>query len=768
MNALKKRIYWAVCCSTVSYLALSIHSANDVYAEAVSLPPVAVDPPKRQVVQRPRVQKGAKKKAAPLVAAPARQAEPVPYLTPSTGTLGAPLPVYPGGQVATGGRLGLLGNRSAMDTPFNQTSYTAKLIQDQQARTVADVVANDPSVRLVSNAGSNFDVYHIRGFYYENGDISLNGLYGMAPYYSTAVNFVERVEILKGPNALLNGMPPAGSVGGSINLVTKQAPDLPITQLTTTYQSKTQFGTLVDVARRFGDHKEWGVRFNGGYRNGKTAFDNQTDEFGNAVLNLDYRGERVRFSADMGYQADNLTVPQRFILLFANPSLTAVPPPPRAGSTYGQPPWSYWKPKDKFAMAQGEVDITDNITAYGALGWHHTGIDFRYLSPNVTNIGGLGNWQARPAAGRSEFETRAGQTGVRANVDTGPVNHFLTVNYSEVSQQNDNSFYGFLNSPFVFSNLYNPLVIPLPTTPLFQTSTIDTKLSSTGLADTMSILNKRIQLTVGVRRQTVEIGNVATRYPANTTTTTSYEESTWSPAYALVVKPLENVSLYANYIEGLQPGTVVGAGFLNAGQVFPPYRTTQKEAGVKVDFGRVTTTVAAFEITRPSLVTIGGVNGVQTPDGEQRNRGLEFNVFGELTPTIRVLGGVAFIDGRLTKTQNGTNDGHKAQGVADVNLNIGAEWDTWFAPGLTVNGRAIYTSSQYINAANTLSIPEWTRVDLGARYTFTSPWNGKPIVVRFAVENVFNKSYWNQSYSGDGVVSVGAPRTYLASSTFNF
>ena len=390
MDSLKKKIFWAVCCGTVSYLALSIHSANDVYAEAVSLPPVAVDPPKRKAAQRPKTQKGAKQKAATRVEAPARRAEPVPYLTPSTGVLGAPPPPYAGGQVATGGRLGLLGNRSVMDTPFSQTSYTAKLIQDQQARTIGDVVMNDPSVRLVSNAGSNFDVYHIRGFYYENSDVALNGLYGLAPFYSTAVNFVERVEILKGPSALLNGMPPAGAIGGSINLITKQAPDFPITQLTTTYQSKAHFGTLVDLARRFGDRKEFGVRFNAGYRNGKTAYDNQTDEFGNAVLNLDYRGERVRVSADLGYQADNLSVPQRFILIPS--ALPFVPPPPAAGSTYGQPSWSFWKPKDKFAMVQGEVDITDNITAYGALGWHHSGIDFRYVSPTVIAVNG--NWRA--------------------------------------------------------------------------------------------------------------------------------------------------------------------------------------------------------------------------------------------------------------------------------------------------------------------------------------------------------------------------------------
>ena len=74
-------------------------------------------------------------------------------MTPSTGTLGAPPAPYAGGQVATGGSLGLLGNRSVMDTPFNQTNYTAELIANQQARTIRDVLVNDPSVRVDSGGG---------------------------------------------------------------------------------------------------------------------------------------------------------------------------------------------------------------------------------------------------------------------------------------------------------------------------------------------------------------------------------------------------------------------------------------------------------------------------------------------------------------------------------------------------------------------------------------------------------------------------------------
>ena len=66
-------------------------------------------------------------------------------VTGSQVTLTAP---YAGGQVARGGRVGLFGNLAVMDTPFATTSYTGDLARDQQARSVADVLQNDPAVRV--------------------------------------------------------------------------------------------------------------------------------------------------------------------------------------------------------------------------------------------------------------------------------------------------------------------------------------------------------------------------------------------------------------------------------------------------------------------------------------------------------------------------------------------------------------------------------------------------------------------------------------------
>jgi iron complex outermembrane recepter protein len=778
----------AVSLSAVSYFALSLNITGSESAFAQSnLPPVTVDAPAQQRARpaAPRSQTSASRVQRRVAAPAPRRVEPVPYVVPPTGNLGAPPRPYAGGQVASGGSLGLLGNRGVMDTPFNQTSYTAELIKNQQARTIRDVLANDPSVRVVQAAGGGADTLFIRGFYYDSGDFGLNGLYGIAPYYSIGANFIERVEVLKGPSAVLNGMTTGGTgvssggaVGGSINLITKHAPDVDITQLTSTYVSKSQFGGQMDVSRRYGEHKEWGVRLNSTYSNGNTPWNRQTDEFGNVHLGLDYRGENARMEVDVGYQADNLNPPMRF---FNVPTTTTlIPPPPKAGFNF-QVPWAYYAPTDFFSTVRGEVDVNDWITAYAAFGYHDSNINYAYPSPNLSNtapgqltsppgVFQLGGLWSRPFAGKETFETLAGEAGIRANVDTGPVNHALNVNYSindrtynqTVRTRSSNAL-----SDIIFWNLYaEPTNIPRPNfTTLSASQVTGVSLSSVGVADTMSILNKRVQLTVGVRHQTAgtEITNILT--PA--LSRPQQDTSVWTPAYALVVKPVENISLYANYIQGLQTPVVVSGNFTNVGTVFPPSTTTQAETGVKIDTGRLTTTLSLFEIEQPSVISVAsGVTASQQLNGRQRNRGAELNVFGEITPTIRVLGGVALIDGRQVQTLNGATDGRTAVGVPAVTANIGAEWDTPFVPDLTLTGRVIYTGSQYVNITNTLSLPEWTRVDIGARYTFKSPWNGKPIVIRANIENVANNAYWASAYSG--VITLAAPRTYLLSTTFNF
>ena len=75
-----------------------------------------------------------------------------------------PTRAYAGGQTARGGRVGLLGNKEAMDTPFSVSTYTARRMEDQQATTLADVLNKDASVRFTGQTGGVTDSFYIRGF----------------------------------------------------------------------------------------------------------------------------------------------------------------------------------------------------------------------------------------------------------------------------------------------------------------------------------------------------------------------------------------------------------------------------------------------------------------------------------------------------------------------------------------------------------------------------------------------------------------------------
>jgi iron complex outermembrane receptor protein len=719
-----------------------------------ALPPVIVDAPQaapRRAAQSNRsssTRRAAARRAAPVAAA----APAAGYAAPSTSTMGAPKP-YAGGQVATGGQLGLLGNRGVMDTPFSQVNYTDKLIKDQQARTVVDVLYNNPSIRTTWADNSYTSALMIRGFAVSPWDFSFNGLFGVVPGLSFAADSVDRVEVLNGPSAFLNGLPPLGSVGGTINIVPKRATDDPITRITGLYSSNSTFGTQIDVGRRYGEKKEWGVRFNGSYRNGDTSTSNQSIELGNAAVGLDYRGERFRTSLDLGYQDQNTQSPLRPTYLAAG---VAVPRAPGADANWFQP-WTYAHVQDIYGAWRGEYDLTNNFTVYAAVGGRR---NRDYLLTGFATINNAnGNLVEAPYNFPVFRDDSSQEVGIRGRFSTGFIDHRVSLAGTRLDDWSGSQF------PVVAtinSNLYNPTFIAAP-----SYARIDPKLSSvlhasTGaVSDTMSVLDDRVQLTLGGRQQRIQSAGFSTATGAQTS---YYAKDAFTPAVALLVKPLQNVSLYVNYIEGLQPGLTVPIGYANYGQVLAPYVSKQVETGVKVDWGRVITTAAFFEITQPAALA-ATTSGPYTQDGLQRNRGLELNAAGEVTDSVRVLGGVTFLEGRLVRTANGVNDGHTAPGVPDIQLNIGGEWDTPFLRGLTLTGRAIYTSEQYYDAANLQQIPDWVRFDLGARYVFDL--RGKPVTVRANVINVANTGYWAAATPTYGLV-LGAPRTYMISTTFDF
>ncbi|HEK0294836.1 TPA: TonB-dependent siderophore receptor [Pseudomonas aeruginosa] len=662
---------------------------------------------------------------------------------------------YAGGQVARGARLGMLGNADVMDAPFSITSYTARTIEQQQARSVADLLqANDPSVRVVGGRGDLVDSYTIRGFSVQNADVAFNGLYGLLPFWRVPIEFAERVEVLKGPNALLGGISPGGSVGGTINLVPKRADDQPLTHVSVDWTQRGQLGTHLDIGRRFGENNAFGVRFNGVYRNGDTAVDHQSREFPMLSLGLDFRGERLRLSSDLLYQKESLEGVVRPLL--TGPGTTHIPHAPDSKTRFGLRD-SYLDQEDYSMVNRGEYDLADNLTAFASIGGRQS--NYETIAANSILVGNQGDIVNSLARQRGDRRTYSAEVGLRGNFDTGPLRHDWTLSANRLHER--------LGMVYAFTGMQpGNLYQTSPHTPLPDFSSLDgsipktneTDLGGVALADRLSFLEDRVQVTLGVRRQQIESRN----YDQTSGARTSHDKRhVWTPMASVLVKPLQDLSLYANYIQGLSQGEAAPMTAANAGQVLAPYKAEQYEIGAKYDLGGFTTTLALFEIRKPNAYT--DASNVFRADGEQRNRGVELSLYGEPLDGVRVMAGATYIKPEQNKTGDPASEGKDAPGVARRQANLGVSWDTPFVDGLTLDSRWIYTGSAYVDSANALAVPHWNRVDLGAAYAFQVA--GKPLVARANLENALGKDYWT---AANGYLSISSPRTLSLSLTADF
>ena len=656
-------------------------------------------------------------------------------------TIGGLQKSYSGGQFARGGYLGLLGVTDLMNVPFSTTNYTSELIQNQQAQSVADVVMNDASVRTLTSRGGFGDDFQIRGLQVGNSDIAINGLLGLAPSTRIPIESIERVEVLKGPGALTSGVGPNGSVGGTINVVTKRAGDIPLTRLSAMYMGRSQFGTHLDVGRRFGEQNEWGVRFNGLLRGGEGNIRGGRDNLALGSLGVDYAGERTRWSMDV-IISNGSTREFRPQTSFSGTAGVPAVPSARVNFYPGQ---RIDDNNTRTVMTRVEHDVNDNMMVYAGVGY--TQYSFKQNLPNG-RPDALGNFNVFNSWYDQDTKSKAGDIGLRARFTTGPVRHTLALGANYLDQE---TAYFYTTSTAIPSNLYNPVPAPEITVPRGSPSkSAVVRQTSFAIADTMSFGDSFL-LTLGLRDQTLQQES----YSVTTGDRTSrYKSSAITPLVGVVFKPIQNVSIYANHTSGLSRGGTAGPSTANAGETFPPQKSKQNELGVKVDWGRMTTQAALYEIKRPSSIT-DPVTNVYSFGGEQRNRGLELTAYGELQPGLRLMASAAFQQARLTRTAGGVNQGNDAAGVPDRNFNLGLDWDTPWVRGLSVNGRVISTSSVYADAANRLRVDAWTRMDIGARYAMRVA--NKPVVFRASVENVTNKQYWVVS----NYVTVGAPRTLM-------
>lgn len=672
----------------------------------------------------------------------------------ATADLPESLPTaYAGGQIARGGRLGLLGNVDVMDAPFHITSFTAQAIADQQASTVAEMVSKDPSVRSTAPNGDVADAFFVRGFALGDnniGEIAFDGLYGVAPNYRLMADYAERIEVLKGPAAMIYGMSPNSGVGGSINVVPKRA-DADLTSVRADFSTHSQLGGHIDFSRRFGIERQFGVRFNGNYQNGDTPIDHRSRQARLGALALDYSGERLRATLDLIDQHEEVDAPSRRPWLNAG---LEVPKAPDNRRNITQR-WERYDSTERSALLRAEYEVSSQLSVFASHGAARSDIDRLFNTPAIVNV--AGDTSVLPTRAAFDVQRSSSEAGLRGRFATGEVSHRVTLQWS---RYDDRFGLGTVAGRAYGSNIYQPNAQPAQdvAAPASVPKRSTNSLSGAAVSDTLTMLDERLHVLLGLRKQNISSDN----FGANAAVTSSYQKSAVTPMVGIVFKPIEHVSLYGNYIEGLSKGDTAPNTAINAGEVFSPYKARQHEVGIKVDHGRLMTMLSAFQITRPSGLMKDNYFAVE---GEQRNRGVELNAHGEAGDGLRLYGGLTWIAAELTRTNSPATSGKTAVGVPKLQLALNAEWDVPLLAGLTLTGGLFHSGKQYANQANTQGLPAWTTIDLGARYRTVIA--GTKVVIRATLRNASAEHYWAGA-STWGTLTAGAPRSLLLSATADF
>lgn len=655
------------------------------------------------------------------------------------------------GQVSATANAGLLGDRDQFETPFSQASYTTKLIQDQQARTLDEVLDNNSSIRDTANSYSDAEQLNIRGFPSQPQSVLFDGVPGLIGSRRVAIEGVERVDVLLGPSALLyNGLGDQ-NVGGVVNLQPKRAGDTALTRLLGSYVSSSSFEVQGDVGRRFGADDTFGVRANVAGLAGDTPLDHQNQRMALGTLALDARTDRLHVGIDL--------LANHYRLSGNRPSLrplagAPIPKAPDASSNVFDRSSTY-NERNFLGLVRADYKPTNWLTIDAAYG--HARFTERYRGPyysRLTSASGDVDVNVIPYATNTDVDV--GQVSARAVFDTGPLHHEMTIS-------GDLYRYGYGNSvqflQQLSTNLYNPVPFapritdnPKPDGDFGDNSR--SRRNSVAFADVVTAFDGRLTLIGGVRRQSIDDREID---QDTGETTDRFRQSAYTPAGAVMFKITPRFSVYGNYIQALQSGPTAPGLTVNQGQVFPPFRAEQYEAGVKWDLRVLGLTAAVFQITQPSSYI--NANNVFVVNGEARNRGVELNAFGSIRHGLRLLSGVTYFDPVQVRTGDLSTEGKLAVGIPHWQANLGGEWDVAAVPGLTLTTRVIYTSREYVDALNTQSIPNWTRWDLGARYGATI--GGRPVTLRFDVRNLTGHDYWQDA--SQGLLYEGAPRTFRLS-----
>ena len=636
------------------------------------------------------------------------------------------------------------------DVPQAVTVVSRKLIADQGMQSMADVARYVPGVTMGQGEG-NRDQPTIRGNT-STSTFFVNGVRDDVQYFRDLYN-VERVEGLKGANALIFGR---GTGGGVINRVTKEAEWAPTREVTVQGGSYGTRRGAVDVGQ--GVSETVALRLNGMYENSdRFRRDVNVERYGITPAVTFAAGVNTRITANFEHFYDYRTADRGI------PSFQGHPADADARTFFGDPSQSWSDARINVGTALIEHDLAPalqirNRTVYG---------DYNKLYQNVfpgsvDSTGALVSISAYNS--RNDRNNLFNQTELTYRVATGSVGHTLLGGIEAGRQVSRN-----LRSTGFFdgseTSVTAPLANPTISRPItFRPSETDannrTRATTVGLyLQDQIALTPYLQLIAGARLERFDL----TFHNFRNGEDLDRHDDLISPRAGLVVKPLEPLSFYGSYSVSYLPSAGDQFASLTAtSETLEPEKFENYEVGAKLDVVTgLSLTAAVYQLDRTNTSAPDPVDPSRTiQTGSQRTKGLEFGATGNPTPRWQVAAGYANQDAYITSQTSQAALGAK---VPLVPRNTFSLWNKYQLHRMWgIGAGVIYQDQMFAAIDNAVTLPSFPRFDAGAFFTLS-----RELRAQVNVENVFDKRYFITSHSNNNI-SPGSPRAVRVSVTAGF
>ncbi len=702
----------------------------------------------------------------------------------------------PNDYAAPEAQAGSLGGQfsSVQETPLSITVATRAVLNDQVARTLADVVKNDASIEEDYAPVGYYGDYEIRGFPIDLATgLEINGL-TIAGEQDVPLENKQRIEFLNGIAGVESGVT---SAGGVINYVTKPALTIRAFDLATDHRGSS-YGAL-DLGQLFGRGAGSGLRFNLAGEEMHPYVESTDGWRGVGAARGDWKLDSATFlKTDFEYQHRI----QRSVAGYQLLGGTVVPAHMSPDVMLGDQAWSKPNTFDTFnAGARLDRTLTADWHAYLTGSYSRSLIDDNVIWPYGAALDANGNSLCPNAPiyffcpdgsyeiydYRSPEELRIDSVGealVNGVAKVGAIRNHL-VGGGEMFHRMVDLSPDIVDAPLGVENIYKPDIAYATESPYQHPSPstlADFDHQTSGIVQDRAELPRGFDLVAGGRYARVSDFNYA------------QPRSLWLPQYAATYTPdggtgqpaNRPLTFYANYGSLLSLGPQAPWWVDNANLYLTPFLTRQFETGAKYEHGILLSgdffrmrqpffypkvIEAANSFCTSNLVTGGSVQPGDLcfeAEGQETHDGLEFGAAGKTLNWLQLNASAAWIRGISSDTGTPAFDNRQV-------INLPRLHTAFFADVLVAHARRLhlmpgwsYTSRKEATRDDRVSVGGYNLFNLGARYT-PGGENGR-VTLRLYADNILDKRYWKDTGAsyGDTFIHLGAPTTVRLSAHYVF